>query len=85
MATHSSVLAWRIQGRGSLVGCGLWGRTRLKRLSSTTPLTTETLPSSGQLPHAALASLLGPWDLLELRILWVRRKTLVPNDVTTVK
>ena len=27
MATHSSVLAWRIQGRGSLVGCHLWGRT----------------------------------------------------------
>ena len=26
-----------------------------------------TLPSSGQLPHAALASLLGPWDLLDLR------------------
>ena len=25
MATHSSVLAWRIQGRGSLVGCCLWG------------------------------------------------------------
>ena len=27
MATHSSVLAWRIQGWGSLVGCRLWGRT----------------------------------------------------------
>ena len=27
MATHSSGLAWRIQGRGSLVGCRLWGRT----------------------------------------------------------
>ena len=27
MATHSSVLAWRIQGRGSLVGCRLWDRT----------------------------------------------------------
>ena len=26
-ATHSSILAWRIQGRGSLVGCRLWGRT----------------------------------------------------------
>ena len=24
MATHSSVLAWRIPG---MVGCGLWGRT----------------------------------------------------------
>ena len=27
MATHSRVLAWRTQGRGSLVGCRLWGRT----------------------------------------------------------
>ena len=27
MATHSSVLAWRIPGRGSLMGCRLWGRT----------------------------------------------------------
>ena len=27
METHSSVLAWRIQGRGSLVGCRLWGGT----------------------------------------------------------
>ena len=27
MATHSSVVAWRIQGRGSLLGCRLWGRT----------------------------------------------------------
>ena len=24
MATHSSVLAWRIPGTGSLVGCRLW-------------------------------------------------------------
>ena len=27
MATHSSVLAWRIPGRGSLVSCRLWGST----------------------------------------------------------
>ena len=27
MATHSSVLAGESQGRGSLVGCHLWGRT----------------------------------------------------------
>ena len=27
MATHSSVLAWRIPGRRSLVGCHLWGHT----------------------------------------------------------
>ena len=27
MATHSSVLCVESQGRGSLVGCRLWGRT----------------------------------------------------------
>ena len=27
MATHSSVLDWRIPGMGSLVGCRLWGST----------------------------------------------------------
>ena len=27
MATDSSILAWRITGMGSLVGCCLWGRT----------------------------------------------------------
>ena len=26
MATRSSILAWRIPGMGSLVGCRLWGR-----------------------------------------------------------
>ena len=39
MATHSSVLAWRIPGTmhrwGSLVGCPLWGRTE----SDTTEVT----------------------------------------------
>ena len=27
MATHSSVLAWRIPGTGEPLGCCLWGRT----------------------------------------------------------
>ena len=27
--THFSVLAWRIPGTGSLLGCRLWGRTEL--------------------------------------------------------
>ena len=35
MATHSSVLAWRIPGMGSLVGCRLRGRTE----SDTTEVT----------------------------------------------
>ena len=37
MATHSSVLAWRIPGTGSLVGCHLWGRTE----SDTTDTTQQ--------------------------------------------
>ena len=35
MAPHSRVLAWRIPGMGSLVGCRLWGRTE----SDTTEVT----------------------------------------------
>ena len=35
MATHSSVLAWRIQGWGSLVGCRLWGHTELDTTEAT--------------------------------------------------
>ena len=35
MATHSSVLVGESQGRGSLVGCRLWGRTE----SDTTEVT----------------------------------------------
>ena len=35
MATHSSVLAWRIPGMGNLVGCRLWGRTELDTTEAT--------------------------------------------------
>ena len=35
MATHSSVLAWRIPGMGSLVDCHLWGRTELDMTEAT--------------------------------------------------
>ena len=41
MATHSSVLAWRIPGPGSLVGCRLWGCTESD--------TTEVLSSSSSI------------------------------------
>ena len=32
MATHSSVLAWRIPGTGEPGGCRLWGHTERTRL-----------------------------------------------------
>ena len=35
VATHSSVLAWRIPGTGSMVGCRLWGRTELDTTEAT--------------------------------------------------
>ena len=35
MATHCSVLAWRIPGTGSLVGCRLWGRTESDNTEAT--------------------------------------------------
>ena len=34
-ATGSSVLAWRIPGTGSLVGCRLWGHTELDTTEAT--------------------------------------------------
>ena len=37
MAPHSSALAWRIPGRGSLVGCRLWDCTE----SDTTEATSQ--------------------------------------------
>ena len=35
MATHSSILAWRIPGTGGLVGCRLWGRTESDTTTAT--------------------------------------------------
>ena len=35
MATHSSVLAWRIPGTGSLVGCHLWGHAESETTEAT--------------------------------------------------
>ena len=35
IAIHYSVLAWRLQGRGSLVGCRLWGGTEMDTTKAT--------------------------------------------------
>ena len=53
MATHSSVLVWRIPGTESLVGCHLWGRTESDTTEATQQqqLWTEyTLPNDSYLP-----------------------------------
>ena len=43
MATHSSVFAWRIPGMGEPGGYCLWGRTELKRLSSSSSFVESLL------------------------------------------
>ena len=50
MAPHSSVLAWRIPGTGSLVGCRLWGRTELDTTEATQQQQQQGYisPSSGK-------------------------------------
>ena len=35
MATHSSALVWESQGRGTLVGCRLWGHTESDTIEAT--------------------------------------------------
>ena len=66
MATHSSILAWRIPGTEDLVGCHLWGRTESDATEATaaaagpkhTLLAASLLPSAGCLLHHKI--LLGP-------------------------
>ena len=61
MATHSSVLAWRIPGTAeSLVGCCLWGRTESE--------TTEAMQQQQQHVTATVAHL-KTWDNLCLKCL----------------
>ena len=51
MATHSSVLAWRIPGTGELMGCRLWGHTELD-------MTEATLQQQQQLVIHSMASII---------------------------
>ena len=59
MATYSSVLAWRIPGTGSLVGCRLWGRTE----SDTTEATQQQQQTAA---HQAFLSFTISRSLLQL-------------------
>ena len=52
MATHSSVLAWRIPGTGSLMGCRLWGRTE-----------SDTIKATQQQQHGSNTTRQGSWHL----------------------
>ena len=61
MATRSSVLAWRIPGTGSLVGCRLWGRAE----SDTTEATEQQKQHKGVQSASEVTLVLGsasvPW------------------------
>ena len=59
MVTHSSVLAWKIPGTGSLVGCRLWGRTE----SDTTEATQQQQQTAA---HQAFLSFTISRSLLKL-------------------
>ena len=47
MATHSSVLAWRIPGTAGLVGCRLWGCTEADVTEVTQQQQQQHSPSQG--------------------------------------
>ena len=56
IATHSSVLAWRIPGTAEPVGCHLWGRTEL----DTTEVTWRQQQQQQQQPFAVYAINISP-------------------------
>ena len=41
MATHTSILAWRIHGQSNLVGYGPWGHKELDMIEQLTLFTTR--------------------------------------------
>ena len=47
MATHSSILGWRIPGTGSLVGCCLWGHTESDTTEATQQQQQQQAPNIG--------------------------------------
>ena len=86
MATHSSVLAWRIPGQGSLVGCRLWGRksqTQLMQLSSSSSayyISGTFLSTSHLLVHLILPIILsGSYIIIPI----YRRRVEVPRGQIT--
>ena len=52
MATHSSVLAWRIPGMGELVGCHLWGHTESDKTEVTAAAELGSEPQSPLAKHS---------------------------------
>ena len=48
MATHSNILAWRIPGMGSLLGCCLWGHTESDTTEATYSSSSTLLTQAPQ-------------------------------------
>ena len=70
-STHSSVLAWRIPGTGSLVGCRLWDRTE----SDTTEATWQH--GVNNLARWALCApqIKSQATIYEVQLKWTKPKT----------
>ena len=61
MATHSSILAWKISGQRSLVGCSPWG---CKESDATEYTHTRVSPRAQALPDRILCSAITAIDVL---------------------
>ena len=68
MATHSSAVAWRIPGRGSLVGCRLWGHTESDMTEATQQQQQQCIYVSPHLPIHPMSP--SPFDI-QMFVLWV--------------
>ena len=67
MATHSSVLSWRIPETGSLVGCRLWGRTESHTTEATQPNSSLHLVCSQSTFLKSLIGIPRFWGLQAVR------------------
>ena len=54
MATHASVIAWRIPGTGEPSGCRLWGHTESDTTEATKQQQPDICPGVGLLDHTAI-------------------------------
>ena len=68
MATHASVLAWRIPGTGEPSGCRLWGHTESDTTEATEQQQPDICPGVGLLDHTAILFLVCFFFLFKERL-----------------
>ena len=77
MATHFSVLTWRIPWTGNLVGCRLWGRTELD--------TTEAIQQQQQQQRVSLYSQSCPQSRTVMKSLVLNETTYIWQNVSGIQ